>query len=55
MDGQTISSPAVSSQYAETGITSKEVMITGGFTAEEAGLLANNIALGQLPFGLEQV
>lgn len=55
MDGQTISSPTVGSQYAETGITSKDVMITGGFTAEEAGLLANNIALGQLPFGLEQV
>ncbi len=30
-------------------------MITGSFTAEQTGQLANNIALGQLPFGLDQV
>lgn len=55
MDGQVISDPMVGSQYADTGITSREVMITGNFTAEQAGQLANNIALGQLPFGLDQV
>lgn len=55
MDGQVISNPVVGSQYADTGITSREVMITGNFTAEQAGQLANNIALGQLPFGLDQV
>ncbi len=55
MDGQIISNPVVGSQYADTGITSREVMITGSFTAEQTGQLANNIALGQLPFGLDQV
>ena len=55
MDGQTISAPQVGSQYAETGITGGEVIISGDFTAESAGQLANNIAIGQLPFSLKQV
>ena len=45
----------VGSQYAETGITGGEVIISGDFTAESAGQLANNIAIGQLPFSLKQV
>ena len=55
MDGQTISAPQVGSQYAETGITGGEVIISGDFTSESAGQLANNIAIGQLPFSLKQV
>ena len=57
MDGDVISSPMVSSQYASTGIDSDFVNISLGddATAEEATYLANLIAAGQLPFNLECV
>ena len=56
VDGQVISAPTVSSQYASTGITGGKAVISGGFTAfEEAEALANNIDAGALQYDLEQV
>lgn len=55
MDGKPISTPVVDSRYKDTGITGDEVVISGTFTAESAGQLANNISIGQLPFSLNQV
>lgn len=55
LDGEEISRPSVNAQYATTGITGDTVVITGGFTAESSGWLANVISSGQLPFSLEQV
>lgn len=55
MDGNSISRPSVSAEYASTGITGETVIISGDFTAESAGFIANRIAAGQLPFALEQV
>lgn len=55
MDGEAISTPVVDSKYKDTGITGDEVIISGNFTAESAGILANNISIGQLPFSLTQV
>jgi len=55
LDGQVISAPAVSPEYAEKGINSDIVQITGGFTMEEAVTLANLISSGQLPFSLKDI
>ena len=55
LDGETISAPRVSADYKSTGITGGTVLITGGFTPEDASWLANVIAAGQLPFALEEV
>ncbi len=55
MDNEAISTPVVDSKYKDTGITGDEVIISGDFTAESAGKLANNISIGQLPFSLKQV
>lgn len=48
MDDQMISAPTVQSV-----ITAGQAQITGDFTAEEAGTLANQINGGALPFALE--
>lgn len=56
LDDQVVSQPYVDKdKFKATGITGKEVLITGGFQAEDAGWLANVIAAGQLPFSLSQV
>lgn len=59
LDEAVVSQPYVDkTRFAQTGITGSEVVITGGgsgFTAEDAGWLANVIAAGQLPFSLSQV
>ncbi len=55
LDGESVSKPYVSSDYASTGITGGEVVITGNFTGEDASWLASVIAAGQLPFALQQV
>lgn len=55
LDGESISMPFVGSEYKDTGLTGGTVIITGGFTPEDAAWLANVIAAGQLPFELEQV
>jgi protein-export SecD/SecF family membrane protein len=47
MDDTTISAPTVNQK-----ITSNTAVITGDFTAEEAGELANKIRAGSLPFNL---
>lgn len=54
MDEEVISAPSVSSEYAATGIDSDTCTISGNFTAESAGELANLINIGQLPFTLSQ-
>lgn len=54
MDGQVVSAPSVDSKYASTGINSDTCVISGSFTAETAGQLANQINIGQLPFTLTQ-
>lgn len=55
MDDQTLSSPSVSSEYAETGITGGGCVISGSFDADSAKTLAEQINIGQLPFTLEEV
>lgn len=55
LDGETISMPRVGSEYKNTGVSGGTVIITGGFTPEDANWLANVIAAGQLPFELEEV
>ncbi len=55
LDGKSISMPFVGSEYKNTGLTGGVVIITGGFTPEDANWLANVIAAGQLPFELEEV
>ena len=55
LDGESISMPHVEKKYKETGVTGGTVIITGGFTPEDANWLANVIAAGQLPFELEEV
>ena len=55
LDGESISMPHVEKKYKETGVTGGTVIITGGFTPEDAAWLANVIAAGQLPFELEEV
>lgn len=55
MDGQEISSPTVSSEYAETGITGGSCIISGNFDADSAKTLAEQINIGQLPFTLKTV
>ena len=54
MDGKELSIPAVGSEYAETGIVSEEVIISGNFDADSALTLAELISAGQLPFSLQQ-
>lgn len=57
LDDQEISTPAVDSSYAGTGINSDSAVITLGATSdsEYATYLANIIAAGKLPFSLENV
>ena len=55
MDEETLSSPSVSSEYAETGITGGGCIISGNFDADSARTLAEQINIGQLPFTLEEV
>lgn len=57
LDGEVISSPVVSSEYASTGIDSDSAIISLGTnaSADEATYLANIISAGQLPFNLECV
>ena len=55
MDDETLSSPSVSSEYAETGITGGGCIISGNFDADSARTLAEQINIGQLPFTLEEV
>jgi preprotein translocase subunit SecD len=55
MDDETLSSPTVSSEYAETGITGGGCVISGNFDADSAKTLAEQINIGQLPFTLEEV
>lgn len=55
MDDETLSSPSVSSEYAETGITGGGCIISGSFDADSAKTLAEQINIGQLPFTLEEV
>ncbi len=52
VDGVTISSPQVSSEYSSSGITGGKAEISGTFTAEEAEALANNIDAGALDYNL---
>lgn len=54
MDNDVVESASVSSEYATTGINSDTCVISGQFTAETAGQLANLINIGQLPFTLTQ-
>lgn len=56
MDNQMISNPTVSSEYANTGITGGEAIISGSFTElAEADQLANNINAGALRYELSVV
>ncbi len=55
MDDDVISSPSVSAEYAETGITGGSCIISGNFDADSAKTLAEQINIGQLPFTLEEV
>ena len=55
VDGVLISSPNVDSQYASSGITGGEAVISGNFTQESAEALANNIDAGALQYNLKQV
>ncbi len=54
MDDEVVETASVSSEYAATGINSETCIISGHFTAETAGELANLINIGQLPFTLSQ-
>lgn len=54
MDDQVISAPSVDSRYASEGINSESCVISGSYSAESAGELANLINIGQLPFTLTQ-
>lgn len=55
MDDDVISSPAVGSEYASTGITGGSCIISGNFDADSAKTLAEQINIGQLPFTLKEV
>ncbi len=56
LDDQVVSQPYVDkTKFKDTGITGREVIISGNFQAEDAGWLANVIEAGQLPFSLTQV
>lgn len=57
MDGEVISRPGVSAQYAGTGINTSTATITMGAdaTLEEVRYLSELISAGQLPFTLEHV
>ncbi len=57
LDDTAISTPTVSTDYAETGIDSDSAIITLGSdtSSDYATYLANIIAAGQLPFTLENV
>jgi len=55
LDDVLISSPTVGAQFAISGITGGEAVITGNFTAEEANDLAIQIRGGSLPFPVEVV
>lgn len=55
MDGNELSNPSVSSEYAATGITGDTCVISGSFDADSAKTLAEQINIGQLPFSLEEV
>lgn len=51
-DGETISSPAVGTEFKTNGITGDSFVIQGGFTETEADYQANLINSGSLPFQL---
>ena len=56
MDGVQISNPTVDSQYATTGITGGEAIISGSFTEmSQASQLAGNINAGALKYTLSVV
>jgi len=56
LDGQVMSMPFVDAKYAQTGISSEKVQITGNnYSAEDTGWLANIINAGQLPFTLKDI
>jgi preprotein translocase subunit SecD len=49
VDGELISEPSVSTEYAQTGITGGQAIISGSFTIEEAKDLAWRLNAGALP------
>ena len=51
-DGETITSPAVGTEFRENGITGDSFVIQGGFTETNAEYYANLINSGSLPFRL---
>jgi len=55
LDNVLISSPTVGPQFAVSGITGGQAVITGNFSAEEANDLAIQIRGGSLPFPVEVV
>ncbi len=55
LDNKLISSPTVDVQYAQTGISGGNVVISGNFTAQTANDLAVQVKGGALPFPVEVV
>lgn len=55
LDDKVISSPTVSKEYKDTGITGGEAIISGSFTAESATTLASLINAGALKYDLKVV
>lgn len=51
-DGETITSPAVGSEFKSTGISGDSFIIKGGFSENDADYYANLINSGSLPFRL---
>ncbi len=55
LDGQLLSAPTVSVEFAETGITGGNAIIQGRFTAQQANDLAVQLRGGALPVSVEIV
>ncbi|GAB4283958.1 MAG: protein translocase subunit SecD [Oscillatoriaceae cyanobacterium] len=55
LDGKPISTPVVGAEFAETGITGGNAVITGRFTVEQANDLAVQLRGGSLPVPVEIV
>lgn len=55
LDNELISSPTVGPEFADTGITGGNAVITGNFTVEEANDLAIQLRGGALPVPVEVV
>lgn len=55
MDGIPVSMPSVSPEYADTGINSSDVSISGNYTSESAKEMADIINIGRMPFNFTQI